>query len=291
MASVSDASPSRNTRAATKADATQYALWDFANKLRHSKKNTMTRPPTNPTKKEANKFIDRVALLEVLQTPTPCIFKPASHLAAMIVRFDSKEKKFLVQPYNQSGEKDGKAQLESADDLWLFPEKESKVKVQLDKGEVKIQTYDLLSSRVYVEKVSEKESPVQKKRVRRKLLSRKARAANASGKPPLANASKKSPKKSPKKRKAPARSKTNKKVKQNPAAATKKKALDKPTTSSVSTDEDASAGSNKYTLYSVLRSFANPRSTYSHMRAHMLVVIYDTHIFVSYIGVIYDNHT
>ena len=170
MASVSEASPSHNTRAATKADATQYSLWDFANKLRHSKKNTMTRPPSNPTQKEVTKFVDRVALLEVLQTSTPCIFKPASHLAAIIVDFDRKEKKFLVQPYNQSGEKDGKAQLESADDLWLFPEKESKVKVQLDKGDVKIQTYDLLSSRVYVEKVSEQESPVQKKKSTKKTF-------------------------------------------------------------------------------------------------------------------------
>ena len=158
--------------------------------------------------------------------------------------------------------------------------------MQLGKSEVKVKSYDLLSSRVQVQKVVEQKSAVEPRR--KKLLSRKAKGAGK----PLPKATKKSPKReSPKKRKPKAQNKKSKKAKQTPATPTKKKALDRPTTSSDSADEDVSAGSNKYTLYSVLRSFANPRSTYSHMRAHMLVVIYDTHIFVSYIGVIYDNHT
>ena len=110
MASVSEASPSRNTRGArNNLDAGEYSLWEFANRLRHSKEITMTRPPTKLTRKVSSIYKNRLALLENCDTDTPCVFKPATHLVSAIEMYNKNTNHFLVQPYNQSGENDGKA--------------------------------------------------------------------------------------------------------------------------------------------------------------------------------------
>jgi hypothetical protein len=258
MASVSEASPSRNTRGArNNLDAGEYSLWEFANRLRHSKEITMTRPPSKLTRKVSTLYKNRLALLEICETETPCVFKPASHLVSEIVGYNKKTNQFLVQPYNQSGEKDGKAQLESADDLWLFPPVQSAVQIRPGKNKVQVESYDIVSLRASYTKF------VPKSDAKSKSI---GGGKTKSGKPPRAPTT--SPKKrnpprapttSPKKRKP--RKTRKKSKKQNLATPSPhKKALDKPTTSSVSTEEDTSLGANPFTLRSVLASFANPRS-------------------------------
>ena len=101
----------------------QLDLWEFANRLTvHSKKNTLTntltRPPaTKSTEEQQNAFISRVAILEIAEVERPCLFKTSTHLVSKLIKFDEETDCFYVQPYNQSGDKDGKAQVEAASDL------------------------------------------------------------------------------------------------------------------------------------------------------------------------------
>ena len=84
--------------------------------------NTLTRPPaTKSTEEQQNAFISRVAILEIAEVERPCLFKTSTHLVSKLIKFDEETDCFYVQPYNQSGDKDGKAQVEAASDLWVFP--------------------------------------------------------------------------------------------------------------------------------------------------------------------------
>ena len=100
-------------------------LWSFAN---DAAKDTMIRIPKGRklTKKKREEFVGSIALLAVLESEK---FSPASHLCALITGFDAKKKKFIVQPFNRSGDRDGAPQCEASNDLYIFPSNGEDVQV------------------------------------------------------------------------------------------------------------------------------------------------------------------
>ena len=83
----------------------------------------MTRLPDEKTrlpKEKWQEFVGRYALLETKDNPSGG-FARSTHLVCAITKYCTKTKKFLVQPFNQSGDKDGKPMEESRDDIYLFP--------------------------------------------------------------------------------------------------------------------------------------------------------------------------
>ena len=75
-------------------------VWEFANDA----KETMVRIPKKITKKIREELVGQVALLEVMASET---FGPASHLCALVTGYDERKRKFIVQPFNRSGDRDG----------------------------------------------------------------------------------------------------------------------------------------------------------------------------------------
>ena len=93
------------------------------------------------------------------------VFKTSTHLVAILTKFDQDTDCFYVQPYNQSGDKDGKAQVEEASDLWVFPPIGAVVKIAPTLN-VMVKRYDVSSCQVLLEtkNAAAAETPQKKKR-------------------------------------------------------------------------------------------------------------------------------
>lgn len=216
-------SPARRTRA-QQSEKKELCLWEFANRLKYSD-TTMVRPPPADQKlpaKDKKDFVNRCAMLEVAEC-NPGVFKKRTHLVATLQKYDEKTGKFFAQPYNQSGDKDGKAQAEEPGDLWVFPRVGSIVRVHPKGQDWEVDSYDVVNSTVFVKipTKSADESPKKKPRRRRKHTSVQI--------PRVPKNTRKS----------------------------KKKAMDTATTSSTADEDNVS---EVYTLASVMQAFGNPRS-------------------------------
>ena len=255
MAAVSAASPTRATR---RKRGISLDFWHFANKLADNETKLMTRLPTPTTKlskKKLQEFVGRFALLETKELQD-FKFERASHLVCQITDYNAESGLFLVQPFNQSGDKDGKPDEESRDDIWLFPpvgltlpaktKKKSEVETQelLAKKPVclyQVESYDVSTSMVTLvhTEMPEKKAPEKKKTKSKKVTTKK--------KTKRKNQSDVSPTRTPTKKKKSTKKSKGKKSKKN------NKPLDKASTSSTEGD------GGEFTLESVLQSFANPR--------------------------------
>lgn len=163
-----------------------------------------------------------MALLEVADC-RPGVFKKKTHLVSVLKDYENKSRKFVVQPYNQSGDKDGKAQAEEPSDLWVFPEIGAIVRVHPKGDDLEVMEYDVVNSTVFLK--------------------------------PTAPPKKSAPAPQTKKRRRRKHTSINKPV--TTPTKQRKKALDKATTSST---PDETNHSTVYTLLTVLEAFANPRS-------------------------------
>ena len=242
----------------------QLDLWEFANRLTlHSKKNTLNRPPgAKSTEEEQNAFTSRLAMLEIAEVERPCLFKTSTHLVSKLIKFDEDTDCFYVQPYNQSGDKDGKAQVEQPSDLWVFPPVGTVVKIAPTIN-VMVKQYDVTSCQVLLETAAPAAAPAEKtpqKKKPRKTPTKKTPAK----KPPTTKTRKRKAKKTP----------TPKKKKP------RKKPLDKVTTTATSTEETLDDGESKYTVEKVLKSFSNPRSTCDSLLVCLLIYVCFFRLFV-----------
>ena len=101
-------------------------------------------------------------MLEVAEC-NPGVFKKRTHLVATLQKYDENTGKFFAQPYNQSGDKDGKAQAEEPGDLWVFPRVGSTVRVHPTGQNWEVDSYDVVNSTVFVKKPTKSVDESQKK--------------------------------------------------------------------------------------------------------------------------------
>ena len=105
-------------------------------------------------------------------------FKKSTHLVATIVGCNDEQ--WLVQVWNQSGEKDGKAEFENADDIWLMPDVGSIVR--LKKGDAEIKEYSLSTHCVEFEFLAVPAAVAPRKKPRKPSGGKKASGKKSSGK-------------------------------------------------------------------------------------------------------------
>ena len=117
-------------------------LWELANDIKGGTLCKICEP--DKIEGDWKKLKNRVCLLEASVSGR---FTKATHLVSTIV--DNSEDQWLLQVWNQSGEKDGKAELENADDIWLLPDVGEIV--SLKKGDVLIKEYSLTALSVEYE--------------------------------------------------------------------------------------------------------------------------------------------
>ena len=268
----------RRGRARKNALSDEMTVWDFANQLRNCKttKNAVPCLPEGElTQEEADAFVGLSCLLEV-KAMTGGKFDRKTHIFAHVTRWDKKEG-FFVQCFNSSGDKDGPALAESAENVYLLPEITREVTLGDENRRATVDAFVVPNSSVsltYAE-ASPKKTP---KKSGEKGKKTKAAAAAASGEVPKSKKKKrkaKKPKKKQKKRKAATEVPKRKKKKRT------KKDLDKVSTSDTAGTSEANEDDTDtpFTLQAVMASYAMRKGQY-------MIVIYDyTHMIV-----IYDCH-
>ena len=311
------AAAARSTRSSRRRDNEQMDLWVFARQVHHHSKikPQLKKDPRSMTNVERNAMRGRTALL-CIKTPRKGepLFGHQTHMISTLVGF--KSSKYMVLARNISGEPDGKPAAEDSEDLTLMP-KENDV-IELKNGKkVRVVEYNLASNWVHVEPATK---PKRKANAgsARGVTKRKKTGSDKSKKNTKSDKSKKNTKSDKSKKKGlkfrimlctPAvkrkaidicnccpyspcqdpilnKSKQKSKAKQpNIAPRRKKKALDKPTTSSTESLEESAL----FTVHTVLKSFTNPRddlfnrSSFHNISTHIWTHIYyhtymDTHI-------------
>ena len=224
-------------------------LMEFANRLAQHSKVSMCRPPPPQEKESIKSFSGRVCLLQTAMSDTGTEqFATKTHMVAKLGEFDDETNKFLVQPYNQSGDKDGGISPEETSDIWVFPPIGTAVAIRPNGPLLLITDYDVGSGQVSLSD-GNTGAPTAKAKKGAKEASAKpktgAKGASAKAKTGPKGAS--------------AKTKTKRKAETSANKRKKKKPLDKMTTS---TEETVEAGkASKFSLQAVLRSFEDPRCT------------------------------
>ena len=211
-------------------------VWDLAEALKNFSDTTMTRLPDHKPKlkaKESAAYVSRFAMLEINES-IPFTFKRSTHVLAVITGYNKKSGLFVLQPFNHSGEKEGRPQEEAAEDVWVFPPENSEVKIDTGDDEwYQISQFDIPCMSV---KLTPKKAPKAAKPKRGQTAKRKKQIS--------------------KKGKAAAKRKKK---------STRNKPLDKPASASTNsnTSEAADASENsKFNTFALLKSFENPRCLY-----------------------------
>ena len=241
-------------------------------------------PPKKPIlpKLESEKYMGRVVLVELEGGEYEDHFIPKFYLVGQIIAYSALRGLFKIQYYNQSGEKDGSPDYEKAGDLWLMPAVKEVIGIHAKPDSVvRVVEYNIPGMTVTVarptaaqirafeaaKKTKKKPSTTDavaapKTTTTTKKNTQTATTAKATGnkqvpKKKSANTKSKNPK-SPKKGKGKGKTKSNKKRDATSPAggAQKRKALDKVTSGSNMDDEEDA----RFTVKSVLDSFANPRT-------------------------------
>ena len=224
-------------------------IWKFANRLEQSAAPHVANMPNviECSKKEMKQLVGRLVLLEIDDDADN--FCAKSHMLSVVVGPAAGPKnkgKWVIQPHNQSGDPDGKADAERPGDIWLLPYPKEILKLTDRKKQETMQVlrYNLASSTVCLDNLG-------------------------------VNTGKKKAKPTTKKKPEESVDVGKKKAKPTPEQTTadkkrKKQSLDAPSSSTA----ESVGESADFTLDTVLKAFGNPRDDLFTRYVHIRTLIY-----------------